>query len=510
MDVPKTDLVGVFLDSPVSGVSYETETKSGKTDENGNFEYDEGEIITFSVGNIILGSAVASDTLTPMSLALSGSELSNPEVQNIAAFLQTLDSDGNVENGITITEEVVNAISVSEIDFSTNIIEILSEIVLEVFIATGIDLQLVFPDKATEHLAGTLKLDFEAVPTFSGNFLPTFTSYFSTARSDYFRSATNNLKWVHEFTDGFPSKSISYEKYPFRILSEYTYSNYDEITGTVDLQINTTNYHDWKVYPTENYKIKFDENYFLTEFIPGEGAELSRRKVFNELDENGRIISSSIINADGKKTLDIRNEYAQSGAKTNLKTFSADGTLSIDRTFSYNDFGDLQSIMEKNTAGERQYTFYYSSNNSLSSYEYQFSSGTTIYNFSNEEYLTNVITDYDNGEQVIYEYGPEEKLEKYYWDGMITDIYYYHFTESDYLTSAYRWDWFDEGILRERHILNDNFEYESFEYFYDNGNPEYKDIYDDSGNKIYTEKYDQDGNLTETICYHNDVEVSCN
>lgn len=42
--------VGVFLDSPVAGINYRTESQSGQTDAQGRFNFVQGETVTFSVG----------------------------------------------------------------------------------------------------------------------------------------------------------------------------------------------------------------------------------------------------------------------------------------------------------------------------------------------------------------------------------------------------------------------------------------------------------------------------
>ena len=87
---------GVFIDSPVSGLKYETETHSGFTDEEGKYDYEEGETVNFYVGEIKLGSALATGELSPISIAsTSNATIETLEVQNIAAFLQTLDEDGD-------------------------------------------------------------------------------------------------------------------------------------------------------------------------------------------------------------------------------------------------------------------------------------------------------------------------------------------------------------------------------------------------------------------------------
>ena len=65
-------LTGVFYDSPVEGLSYETQTLSGMTNDKGEFEYREGETVTFSVGGLVLGSARGSERVTPADIVLSG------------------------------------------------------------------------------------------------------------------------------------------------------------------------------------------------------------------------------------------------------------------------------------------------------------------------------------------------------------------------------------------------------------------------------------------------------
>lgn len=103
-------LKGIFYDSPVEGLNYETQTLSGITNNKGKFEYREGETVTFSIGNFVLGSARGGERVTPADLVsrVSGDilKLKQPILTNMARFLQSLDEDGNVENGITLTERI--------------------------------------------------------------------------------------------------------------------------------------------------------------------------------------------------------------------------------------------------------------------------------------------------------------------------------------------------------------------------------------------------------------------
>ncbi|MCG8673701.1 MAG: hypothetical protein MI867_30215, partial [Pseudomonadales bacterium] len=99
---------GVFLDSPVAGVSYQTGSQSGVTNANGEFDYVEGESVTFSIGGITFPAASAEGVVTPLDLAGSNNPY-DPAANNIARLLQSLDSDNNPDNGITIDEAARSA-----------------------------------------------------------------------------------------------------------------------------------------------------------------------------------------------------------------------------------------------------------------------------------------------------------------------------------------------------------------------------------------------------------------
>lgn len=104
--------------SAVSGVSYETPTYTGRTDADGMFAYKDGETVTFSLGDTSLGEALGKDDVTvfdlvPGAFALTtysaiSRALSQPchpfvQVLNRAVLLQTLDRDGDPDNGIEIS-----------------------------------------------------------------------------------------------------------------------------------------------------------------------------------------------------------------------------------------------------------------------------------------------------------------------------------------------------------------------------------------------------------------------
>jgi hypothetical protein len=100
---------GVFADAPVMGLDYRTQTQRGTTDAMGGFLYLAGETITFSIGNLTIGSALARPVMTPLDLVSTATSETDPTVTNICRLLQTLDENGSVSDGITIPFAVWNA-----------------------------------------------------------------------------------------------------------------------------------------------------------------------------------------------------------------------------------------------------------------------------------------------------------------------------------------------------------------------------------------------------------------
>ena len=94
---------GVFVDSIVSGLQYETETQTGNTSSLGIFRYKEGETVKFAVGDIVLGESRGKSKVTPVDLVEGAVDEENNTVTNIVRFLLTMDIDGNWSNGIHIS-----------------------------------------------------------------------------------------------------------------------------------------------------------------------------------------------------------------------------------------------------------------------------------------------------------------------------------------------------------------------------------------------------------------------
>lgn len=109
------EYTGVLRDSPVQGVHYlRSGGGSGTTDALGQFRYREGETVEFRIGKLVLGSVTASGTamtVTPLELAAALALADRPDrVTNLLILLQSLDSDGDPDGGITVPAAAIEAL----------------------------------------------------------------------------------------------------------------------------------------------------------------------------------------------------------------------------------------------------------------------------------------------------------------------------------------------------------------------------------------------------------------
>ncbi|MGA1795762.1 MAG: hypothetical protein ACMUIL_07870 [bacterium] len=144
---------GRFLDSAVCGLHYSSGSQSGITDVNGKFLYEEGKIVKFAIGDIVLGEARGKSIITPLDFDPNGS-LSHQKVVNISRFLLSVDSDGDPNNGIMITEKAREDANGVTIDFD---VPDAAFDVSPFFNELPYAPDLVSTDFAKNHLQGTLK-----------------------------------------------------------------------------------------------------------------------------------------------------------------------------------------------------------------------------------------------------------------------------------------------------------------------------------------------------------------
>ena len=164
---------GHFVDSPVEGLDYQTNTISGVTDDAGTFYFRDEETISFFLADLLLGTAPAKSNMSPLDLVGGATDVTNPTVTNICRLLISLDVDGNPDNGITISDEIKNELEGRTINFNqttddfgndSDVLALLNTLSqMGVFSDTGSRI-LCSPIEAQNHLTATL-LSLNEAPT---------------------------------------------------------------------------------------------------------------------------------------------------------------------------------------------------------------------------------------------------------------------------------------------------------------------------------------------------------
>ncbi len=146
---PSNPITSIFVDSAVEGLNYQCSSGvSGITNTLGEFTCEMGDQVTFALGEIHIGdiSYISEErVVTPFSLFPNNAEAA----LNVAQFLQTLDSDGDLSNGIKINETLLARIgNVEFTSYSFN---------EDLQIALGNDIVLASEDNAQQHLDETFR-----------------------------------------------------------------------------------------------------------------------------------------------------------------------------------------------------------------------------------------------------------------------------------------------------------------------------------------------------------------
>jgi len=141
---------GVLLDSPVAGIGYRTDSSEGLTDEIGQFPFLPGEAVIFFIGDLTFPAVVATGVVTPENIAAGD----NTTQTNILQILQTLDEDGNPDNGISIIDGADTAFTGTTLDITNT--EFDANVVNELAVIDGA-LSLVSETEADAHFGSTLK-----------------------------------------------------------------------------------------------------------------------------------------------------------------------------------------------------------------------------------------------------------------------------------------------------------------------------------------------------------------
>jgi hypothetical protein len=168
-----SEMSGHFIDSGVEGITY-SRSNGGTytTQEGGRFNYYLSERITFSVGNLKIGTAMGLSTITPKDIVsyedLTFSvSIEDPQVNNRTRTLMSLDEDGIAANGIQISPETLTkAAEWRTPDYSLNE----SAFTEELNSVTNNELaSIVSKDEAVAHLATSLRCVYSGA--YSGTWL---------------------------------------------------------------------------------------------------------------------------------------------------------------------------------------------------------------------------------------------------------------------------------------------------------------------------------------------------
>ncbi|MBE9526641.1 MAG: hypothetical protein IME94_06665, partial [Proteobacteria bacterium] len=116
-------MTAVLIDGVVEGVEYSTSSGlHGFTDENGGYSFHEGDTITFNVGGVELGSVTAEEAMAGQTFLqdiadVDRSDMNDEHLENMATFLQSIDSDSS--DNILITAETRDALANVTLDLNT-------------------------------------------------------------------------------------------------------------------------------------------------------------------------------------------------------------------------------------------------------------------------------------------------------------------------------------------------------------------------------------------------------
>ncbi len=156
---------GRLIDSAISGLVYVSGATEGVSGDLGQFQYEvidgEPQAVSFSFGGIQIGRSSGKSIVTPLDFVADGS-LDDSAVLNIGRFLQMLDSDGDLANGIAPSADVIAAVDAmvwEQIDFDAADFENQSALTNLLSFINSVDVKAhVLPtvSQARGHLQGTL------------------------------------------------------------------------------------------------------------------------------------------------------------------------------------------------------------------------------------------------------------------------------------------------------------------------------------------------------------------
>ena len=333
--------VGTFSDAGlVSGLQYQTATQSGITDVNGKFNYLPGETVSFKIGNIALGQAVAGPALNTFDLVgiappLKGLGVTNNipngrlfrQAINISVFLQTLDADANPKNGIAIPTQAIELAANTTLNFNQQLWQFPRSFPLKQFMARS---------RAAGLWGGTRAITLSGYAVnrlYAG--LSLAPSLFATSRSESFTSSgaiDSSSTYIYD-ANGNQIESKYFNG------SDVLQSRYTSIFDANGNQIESKSFNGSDVLQWR-YTSTFDANGNQIESKYFNGGDVLQSRYTSTFDANGNQIESKYFN--GSDVLQWRSAYTYdaNGNQIESKEFNGSDVLQWRYTSTFDANGN--------------------------------------------------------------------------------------------------------------------------------------------------------------------------
>ncbi len=403
---------GIFTDSPVKGLYYETATQSGLTNEQGEFNYVEGETVTFSLGSSVLGVSKAQSTITPFDLTgvkalktqtditnafLSQTPNSYEKAINIATLLQGLDQDGNPQNGIDLADahsKLANInvpLLVKSSGFTSNLNFLQARSIMQ----TSHTISFV---TAAENMYESLGIEIESSliskQTNNGN-----NAFFETIEFEYDQqNRVSAIKYdrnndgVTDATQAFTYDQLGRLNTIYNSANNTTqtlgYDSQNNLTSRNTVDGNTLNLNEaFEYQDTRLTRFRLDtsadgQDDFVTSYIYDTDNNLTGYDIDSDGDsqtdktvqinkKNGKV--SRFIESTDNKTIDISYNYDALGNKISQNTqLSSTGTDFTNARFFYDNSNNLTRYeLDKDLDGKADYIESYKYNQNKQRTEYR-------------------------------------------------------------------------------------------------------------------------------------------
>jgi hypothetical protein len=487
-----TTIVGYLTDSAVAGLTYTTATQSGTTGDNGAFTYEDGETITFSLGDITIGETVAAkEDMTPLDL-IPGAVLytTNKQVEkmlsadstaperiaffklaNTLTFLQSLDEDSNPDNGISIPAGISDVLAGRDINFEEDNFSDFKRKLLSVTIrATNLELL----DSGAVKPMGYALDHFYSAQNISQNFMAIAITNFDNDTEDDQVSSDETIEYTYD--DNGNKLTSNSEVYDAGTLS-YSFGTTYTYDANGNMLTQESN-NDGVINEYNSYEYEFDANgNILKENAPYGTGNYSYF-------DNGNLQSVSYIEDDETFT----NTFTYDD-KDNIKT-STFGDITI--TYTYDTNNKITKAVKVGGSETNTLNITYDSNGNLVS----INNGSEDVFTNTYDANGNLLTEYANGQTYTYTYYDNSNLKTYtYIGGSTTNTYNYTYDDNGSLQTKSQ-DYNGVPITLNTYtydtngnLLTDVAEYNLNTSSYFSNTTTY--TYDEYGNKL-TESVDRD------------------